>query len=406
MDQNEIKSLLEAQGKAFEEFKKANDECMKAKAEGKAVSEMEAKVDAANAEITKLSKMLEEVAKKANRPPAGDGGGDPVKAEHKAAVLNYLCKGEENGLRDLEKKAMTVGSDPSGGYLVGEEMEAGIDKLAMADIAMMRLATVRNIGAASYKKRVRTSGAGYGWVGETETPSETTTPQFGMLEFTPGTLYAEPQVSQDMLDDSDFDIASELMDAVSQGFSEGLGAALITGNGVKKPRGFLAHDTVANASWAWGKLGYIATGVDGAFKTASQTVNQIDSFIDLIHALKPGYRNNAAFLMSDLTLASVRKFKDYDGAYIWQPSLQLGVPSLLLGYPVATDDNMPTVASGTLSIAFGDFKRGYVVVRRKGMTVLRDPFTAKPFTKFYTTMRVGGGVQHYEAIKLMKFATS
>jgi HK97 family phage major capsid protein len=403
----EIKSLLEQQGKAFEEFKKANDERLKAiESKGYAPADVEEKVNKINSTITDLGKQLEEVAKKANRPPAGDGGGDPVKAEHQKGVVDYIRKGEEGSLRDLEKKAMVVGADPSGGYLVGHEMEAGIDKLLMADVAMMGLSTVRTIGAASYKKRVRTSGAGYGWVGETESPSETTTPGYSMLEFTPGTIYAEPQVSQDMLEDSEFDVAAELNDAIAQGFEEGLGAAFITGNGIKKPFGFLSYSTVANASWAWGKLGYIATGSDGAFKTASQTVNPADDLINLIHTLKPGLRNGASFLMADTTLAAVRKFKDYDGAYIWQPSLQLGVPSLLLGHPVATDDNMPAVGSGTIPIAFGDFKRGYVVVQRRGITILRDPYTAKPFTKFYTTKRVGGGVQNFEAIKLLKLAAS
>jgi HK97 family phage major capsid protein len=400
---DDIKNLLEKQAGVFEEFKKANDERIKAiESKGYAPADLEQKVDKINAEITNLSKELTEVAKKANRPAAGKDSTDPVKAEHKQAVMKYIRKGDDSGLAEAERKAMTVGSDPSGGYLVGEEIEAGIDKVAMATVAMLRLATVRNIGAASYKKRVRTSGAGYGWVGETEAPSETTTPQYAMLEFAPGTIYAEPQISSDLLEDAEVDVEAELMDSLNEEMAEGIGAALVTGTGIKKPRGLLAYDTVANASWAWGKIGYVPSGKAGAFADAAPS----DKLIDLVHALKPAYRNGAAFMLNDLTLATIRKFKNGMGDYLWQPSLQAGVPGLLLGYPAETDDNMPDVGSNSLSIAFGNFKRAYVVVRRRGLAILRDPLTAKPFVKFYSTMRIGGGIQHFEAVKLMKFAAS
>lgn len=395
----ELKRLLEELARAHEAFKASNDERLKAiEAKGYAPADVEQKVDDLNTRIAGLSKEIEELTLKSQRPAPGDAR-TVEQAEHKAAFMNWIRKGEEGNLRSLERKAMTVGSDPDGGYLVGEEMEAGIDRLVGATVSMMRLATVRSVGATVYKRRVRTRGAGYGWAGEEETPTETTAPQYAMLSFEPGKIWAEPQVSSDLLEDAEFDIESEIMDALEQDFGEGIGAALVTGNGINRPRGITSYTTVANASYAWGSIGYVASGAAGAFDDS-------DAFIDLIHALKPAYRANGQFLMNDLTLSGIRKMKDGEGNYLWQPSLQLGVPDRLLGYPTNTDDNMPDIAANSLSIAFGDFKKAYVVVNRRGTAMLRDPYTAKPFVKFYTTKRVGGGIMNYEAMKFMKFAAS
>lgn len=393
-----IKELLEKQGEAFEEFKRANDERLKAiESKGYAPADLEEKVEKLNQKVGELNKEIFELAKKTNRPSAPDNL-TPEKAEHKAAFMRYLRKGEDGGLMDLERKAMTVGADPGGGYLVPEEMEASIDRIASDTLAMMRIADVRQIGAGSYKRRVRTSGAGYGWLGETETPAETTTPEYAVLEFTPGTIYAEPQVSQDLLEDADVDVEAEVRNVLEEDLLEGIGAALITGDGIKKPRGLLSYTTVANASYAWGKLGFIVSG-------AAAALDNPDKLIDLVHALKPAYRNGAAFLMNDLTLSVIRKFKDTTDQYLWQPGLQAGVPSQLIGYPVELDDNMPDIGANAFPVAFGNFRRAYVVVNRRGMAMLRDPYTAKPFVKFYTTKRIGGGIKHFEAVKLLKIST-
>jgi HK97 family phage major capsid protein len=266
----------------------------------------------------------------------------------------------------------------------------------------MGLARNVTIGGGSYKKRVRVTGAGYAWVGETDAPVESATPTFALLEYPVGKIYAEPQISQDLLEDAEIDVEAELQSELELDLAEGVGTSLITGVGVNKPRGLLSYPTIANASYAWGKVGYIASGAAGAFAAS----NPSDQLIDLVHALRPGLRNGAAWLLNDLTLAAIRKFKDSTGQYLWQPSLQANTPSLLLGYPVATDENMPDVSANSLSIAFGNFQRAYVVVNRRGIAVLRDPYTAKPFVKFYTTKRIGGGIQNYEAVKLMKMAAS
>lgn len=396
----EIKSLVEKQGTAWEEFKSANDARLaEIEKKGEASADAVAKVDKLNTELTTLGQQLADIAKKANRPGApGDDKLSDDQREHKQAFGKWARKGEETGLREIERKAITVGSDPDGGYFATHEMEAGIERLLGVQSAMFRLATTKVIGARSYKKRVRTSGAGHQWVGEGEAPTDATTPKYAQLEFVPGTIATEPQVSNDSLEDLELSVESEIMDAIEQEFGEGTGDAFINANGIGKPKGLLAYDTVANANYTWGKLGYVKTG--GAAGFAASTPS--DALIDLIHGLKAGHRGNASFLMNDLTLATIRKFKDGQNNYLWQPGLQVGVAGKLLGYDVNTDDNMPDLAASAFPIAFGDFKRGYVIVRRRGIAMLRDPYTAKGWVKFYTTMRVGGGVQNFEAIKLMK----
>jgi HK97 family phage major capsid protein len=185
-------------------------------------------------------------------------------------------------------------------------------------------------------------------------------------------------------------------------FAEQEGDAFINGDGVNKPRGLLTYTTVADASWSWGSIGYVASGASGAFAASDPS----DALLDLAYAPKQGYRANAHWVMNRKTEAAIRKLKDGQGNYIWAPGAAAGDPATLFGYPVAEAEDMPDIAANSLSIAFGDFARGYLVVDRVGVRVLRDPYSAKPFVLFYTTKRVGGGVQNFEAIKLMKFAAS
>ena len=148
-------------------------------------------------------------------------------------------------------------------------------------------------------------------------------------------------------------------------------------------------------------MGYIATGTDGGFGD-----DPSDRLIDTIYALKSGYRQNAKFVMNRQTQGTIRQFKDADGNYMWQPPAAPGQQAMLHGFPVIEAEDMPDISSNSMSIAFGDFERGYLVVDRQGVSVLRDPYSAKPYVLFYTTKRVGGGVQNYEALKLIKFGTS
>ncbi|MFL5120504.1 MAG: phage major capsid protein, partial [Microvirga sp.] len=213
-------------------------------------------------------------------------------------------------------------------------------------------------------------------------------------------LYAQPAATQTLLDDAILDIDQWIADEVESAFAEQEGAAFVGGDGVNKPKGFLASPTIDNASWSWGNLGFIGTGQAGGFPAA----NPSDKLIELIYALRAGYRQNASFVMNRKTQAAIRKFKDADGNYLWQPPAGAGQPATLMSFPVIEAEDMPDIAANSLSIAFGDFRRGYLVVDRAGVRVLRDPYSAKPYVLFYTTKRVGGGVQDYDAIKLMKFA--
>jgi HK97 family phage major capsid protein len=208
-----------------------------------------------------------------------------------------------------------------------------------------------------------------------------------------------PAATQMLLDDAVVDqwIAEE----VETAFAEQESAAFVSGDGVNKPRGFLASPTVANASWSWGNLGYLATG-----GPAFPATNPSDILVELVYALRAGYRQNAAFVMNRKTQGLVRRFKDTNGAYLWQPPASAGAPATLMGFPVVEAEDMPDVAANALAVAFGDFRRGYLVVDRAGVRVLRDPYSAKPYVLFYTTKRVGGGVQDFDAIKLLKFAAS
>src|SRR3954451_25344436 len=213
-------------------------------------------------------------------------------------------------------------------------------------------------------------------------------------------LYAMPAATQTLLDAAIVNIDEWIAGEVETAFAEQEGAAFVNGDGVNKPKGFLTSDTVDNAAWTWCKLGFVGTGAAGAFPAADPS----DKLIELIYALKSGYRQNAAFKMNRRMQSVLRKFKDGQGRYLWQPPAAVGQPATLMGFPVVEAEDMPAIGAGAPAIAFGDFRRGYLVVDRAGVRVLRDPYSAKPYVLFYTTKRVGGGVQDFNAIKLLKFA--
>jgi HK97 family phage major capsid protein len=391
---------------AFAEFKAANDKNLADIRKGLGDVVQAEKVDRINAEITTLQKELDAVnARIAAGQLGAPGQIDPAKAEHRQAFNAFFRRGFDAGLRDLEVKAkLTTQSDPDGGYLVPEELESGIDRVLGTMTAMRGLATVRTIGAQTYKRLIGQGGVNAGWVGEEDERSTTNSPKLAGIEFTAHEVYAEPLAAQTMLDDVEMDVEAWLKDEVSIAFSEQEGDAFINGSGVKKPRGLLSYDKVANASYAWGKIGYAATGVAAAL--TNETHNGADALIDLYYSLKQGYRVGAAWLTSDGTMGAIRKLKDGDGNYLFAPPTGPGEIPTVLNKPVHTDDGMPAVAAGAFPVAFGNFKRGYLILDRKGMRVLRDPYTEKPNVKFYTTKRLGGGIQNFQAIKLLKVAAS
>lgn len=366
------------------------------------------KVDRINAEITKLQKALDETNTALAAARLGAGGNNissPDKKAHAAAFDQFFRKGVDAGLQDLEVKAgLRTTSDSDGGALVPEEQATTIDEIARTASVMRQLATVMPIGTSEYKKLINLGGAGSGWVGETSPRTETATPTLAELAFNVMELYANPAATQTLLDDARVDIAQWLGNEVAQTFADQEGAAFITGDGIKKPRGILNYTSVENASFAWGKVGYVASGVAAALTDG--THNGTDALMDLYYSLKATYRNGATWLMSDAVMGAVRKFKDGNDDYIWAPPTAAAEMATILGKPIYNDDNMPAVGAGNFPIAFGNFKRGYLIVDRFGIRVLRDPYSNKPWVHFYTTKRVGGGIQNFEAIKLLKVAAA
>ena len=384
--------------RAFEAFKDANDTRL-------------AEIDKRGGDplleekVARIDKAIDALMLKTARPALSTGHDAAIAGaarEHKSAFTAYMRGGDAQGLRALEVKAMSAGAPADGGYLVPVELESEIGKRLAAISPIRAIASVREISGNVYTKPFMTAGPATGWVGETAARTQTASPVLAELEFPAMELYAMPAATATLLEDSAVDIDAWIAAEVEQVFAAQEGTAFVTGDGVNKPKGFLNYATVANASWTWGKIGTILSGAEGAFPSS----NPADRLVDLIYAVNAGYRQNGSFVMNRKTQSAIRKFKDTSGGYLWQPPAQIAGRASLLTFPVVEAEDMPDIAADSLSIAFGDFRRGYLVVDRQGVRVLRDPYSAKPYVLFYTTKRVGGGVQDFDAIKLMKFAAS
>jgi HK97 family phage major capsid protein len=401
----EIKGLVDKQNETWGEFMRKNDELLKAKAEGKAVGDLQATVDKLNGEFKKLNDDLVELAKKANRPAADEKGGTPEQAEYKTGFSQWIRKGDKSGvdLDALQRKAYNSGSGPDGAYLVLPEMDKEITRVVSVVSAIGRLARNVTIGSDMFKKVVKTSGMAARRVGPGATGGESTEPKFAELEWPAYEGECEPWVYNTHLEDASYDVETDLALEAGIAFAELAGSEFAVGTGVGGARGITAYTTVANASYTWGKVGYVPTTASGAFAAS----NPGDNIITLQHALKSQYRQGAAFVMADSVLATVRQMKDGSGNfYLWQPDPLAGFGGRLLGSPVEIDDNMPVAAANSLSIAYGNFQQAYIVVNRTGTQLIRDNITAKGKTKFNFRRRWGGGIQNFEALKFLKFATS
>ncbi|MDQ0133310.1 HK97 family phage major capsid protein [Neorhizobium galegae] len=390
---------------AFEAFKEVNDRRL-GEIEQKLTADVVTrdKMDRINRAVDDQKKVLDQLVLKKARPQLGRGDAElsAEAVEHKAAFDAYVRRGDENGLRELEAKAFSGGTGADGGYLVPPETDREIGRRISAVSPMRALSTVRTVSSAVLKKPFAAAGLSTGWVAETAARPQTNTPQLAELSFPTMELYAMPAATQSLLDDSAVDIEAWIAGEVDIVFAEQEGDAFIRGDGINKPKGFLSYPTVADSAWSWGNIGYIATGVAGGWKSTGPS----DTLIDLIYALKAGHRQNGTFMMNRKAQGDIRKFKDADGNYLWHPPASAGQPASLMGFPIAEAEEMPDVAENSLSIAFGDFRSGYLVVDRAGVRILRDPYSAKPYVLFYTTKRVGGGVQNFEAIKVVKFAAA
>lgn len=382
----DLKSVAADIMAAFEAYKQANDDRL---------AELEAKGSAdtlIDEKLKKLDRRLDQLSLKAARPD-DEAPAALVEGEHTKAWTRYLRTGDDSALSRLDVKAFSAGTDDQGGYTAPPELDRLIEARLMQASPMRQIASVRQTSAGVYRKPV-SLGVGAAWAGETDARPETTTAGLSLLEFPAGELYAMPAATQTLLEDSYADVDEWLADEVEAAFSIQESAAFVSGDGAGKPRGFLDYEVVAEGSHVWGKIGSVA----GDF-----TLNDAgDQIIDLIQTPKSQFRSNGRFVMNRRTVAAVRKLKDADGRYLWRPGMN-GEAQTIFGYPVTELEDMPDIGTGNAAIAFGDFRRGYLIADRQGARVLRDPYSAKPYVLFYTTKRVGGGVQNFDAIKAMVF---
>ncbi len=343
--------------------------------------------------------MLDHKTALANRPALSTR--TEVEAPHQKAFDAYLRNGDDDALRglELEGKAMSTAVNADGGYLVDPQTSEIIKSKLDSKVSVRAISNVVSVEATSFDVLIDQNDTGAGWASETASAAETATPTIERISIPLYELNAMPKVSQRLLDDSAFDVESWLANRISDKFVRAEASAFVNGDGIDKPTGFLTHTTVADDSWAWGSLGYVASGSAGA-------IGNGDALIDLVYSLDTRYRPNATYVMNSKTAGSLRKLKDSDGRHLWADGLSSGEPARLLGYPVLIAEDMPDIASNAFAIAFGDFNAGYTIAERPDIRVLRDPFSAKPHVLFYASKRVGGDVSDFAAIKLLRCATS
>lgn len=352
-------------------------------------------VNALNTKLSEAETTINNLSEQIAALQLNGGGSGSLNAADKAAheaIVAFMQRGEERA--ELKKS-----DNSNGGYLVPTEWDRTItDKLQEISPAR-QVFFVQPTSKPTFEKLYNLHGTASGWVGETDERTNTANPTFKTLKFETGEIYANPSATQQILDDAEIDLSQWLSGEVDSEFSLQENKAFITGDGANgKPTGLLTYaEGGTNATkHPFGAIKVVKSG----------DANKItyDGLIDLVYSLPSTFTQKACWLMNRNTIAAVRKLKDADGNPIWQPSLQAGQPSKLLDYPVIEIAEMPDVAANALPIAFGDFKRGYMILDRKGVSVLRDPYSKKPFVQFYTTKRVGGGVNNPEAMRLLKIA--
>lgn len=329
------------------------------------------------------------------RPGQGFEASDEEMEEFKSyesAFINAFMRKDDKRLTADEVRALTTGSDPDGGYLTPPALSNRIITRIWETSPMRQLASVEQIGTDRLEIPVDDDEVGMGWVGEEESRPETTTPVLRSQTILLGEQYAKPKVTQRLLEDAAIDLEGWLARKVAEKFARTEASAFITGNGVKKPRGILTYP----AGTGRGKIPQVVSG--------NATALTADALVALPFQLQEPFLAGARFLMKRSTLAAVALFKNGNGDYIWSDGLRGETGMTLAGYGVSFADDMPAVAAGSLSVAFGDFREAYMVVDRLGITTFRDPYSSKPFVEFYGRRRVGGDVVNFDAYVLLKTA--
>ncbi len=397
MSISEITDRVASLGNAWEQFKQINDARLsEIERKGSADSLYNEHLHNISAALDNYKSRLDTIETAYNRPLLGDdiaGKKSATRSEYSKAFCNYLRKGMEGGLEALQTKALSVGSDPDGGYLVTPQMSSKIVQSIFETSPMRQLAAVETISSDALELIDDHDQAAAGWTSETGSIVETSTPTLAKRNIPTHELYAQPKATQKLVDDAAIDIEAWLSGKIADIFSRKENTAFISGNGVGQPRGILTYASGTN----WGQIQQVNSGSSGAVTS--------DAIINLFYSLKDAYSKRANFLMNRTVVQSVRLLKQATtNQYMWQPGLAAGAPDTLMGVPVYMAADMPVAAANSLSVAVGDFKAAYQIVDRQGISILRDPFTEKPFVKFYATKRVGGDVVNFEAVKLMKLA--
>ena len=403
----EARSALDELQRQFQAFKAGHEEELREiKQRGSADVVTRERVERLNSTIDALQEKVQRQQLAAKRAPRSfeTAAYDPQADEHSKAFGAFVRKGIEGDLLAIERKAMTIGSDPEGGYLVPSDLNARIVQRQRDLTPMRQLATVMDISSDALEMLLDRNEAEANWVSETASRSETATPALAKLRIPVHEISAQPKASQKLLDDSQINVEEWLATKVADRFARREGDAFINGDGIARPRGLLTYTVSGNDddSRAANQIQYIASGQAGAFAST----NPADKLLDLVYKLRAAYLPKASWLMPRSVSSAIRKLKGGDGNYIWQVSLQNGQPPTLLGFPVVFSEDMPAMGNNSLSLAFGDFGEAYTIVDRTGIRLLRDPYTDKPNVKFYTTKRVGGDVVNFDAVKLLRFSAA
>lgn len=432
-DDPSIKTVADALDKiatSFEEYKKTNDARLEAIKNGNSTADFDAKLakmDEHIQSITDAKSRLEKMETKLSRPGAMGGnarqeGEGKEEAEYRNAFVDWVRQPTnhdyqqraaqtykaleakaKSGDRETRSTQVVTSTGAAGGFALPEVIERQIARLSVDISPIRQIATVRTVGSPDYKELFDVNGAGFEWVGETDTRNQTNTPDLAEVAPTFGMASAKPQASEESLDDLFFNVEDWLINSAAEAIAQGEGLSFVSGNGTKKPTGFLAGPTpvaTADSARAFGTLQYIASGQAAVLPTSA------DIFYDVIYALRARYRANAQWVTSKLVLAALRKYKDSQNQYLWQPALTAGQPATFMGYGITEAEDMPAVGAGAFPLAFGDFKEGYLIADRVGMRMTRDEITTPGFVKFYVRKRVGGKLRNTQAIKLLKIAAS
>lgn len=401
----DIKNAISDLGHTFNEFKKVNDERLEQIEKGESsaaneekLSRIEAKMDSyeemnqkltiAEANANDIKEQVSKIETMVTRP---NSGFESKQVDEYLNAFDVYCRKGLEGLDPVEKKALTVSNDSTGGYLAPPEYVRELLKTITEISPIRSIARVRSTGARSIQVPKRDGQFSAQWVSESGTRSETTGWTVGLEEIPAHEMYALVDISEQDLEDTVFDLEAEMQSEFAEQFAKAEGTAFVSGNSVGKPHGFMDHSGVSS----------INSG-DADQVTA-------DGLISLVHNVKSDYSRNGTFVFNRTTLAAIRKLKDTAGQYVFQAgmSLQGGVTNTVLGMPYVEATDMPSEGANTYPVAYGDFRRAYMIVDRVNLAVLRDPFTQATTgnVRYIARKRVGGQIVQAEAITKLKCST-